>query len=74
MVKRFQEARDNQFLFQNVQNIEIFKIFEMFQNKLTLTIQKANAFSLLDYCSIFYCKYPPWVNLVQKLFELKFGT
>ena len=28
--KRVQEARDNQFLFQNVQNNEIFGIFKMF--------------------------------------------
>ena len=31
-VKRVQEARDNQFLFQNVQNNEIFGIFKMFKN------------------------------------------
>ena len=28
-VKRAQEARDNQFLFQNVQNNEIFETFKM---------------------------------------------
>ena len=32
MVKQAQEARDNQFLFQNVQNNEIFEIFKMFKN------------------------------------------
>ena len=43
--KRAQEARDNQFLFQNAQNNEIFKIFEWSNTivKLTFTTQKANA-------------------------------
>ena len=30
--KRAQEARHNQFFFQNVQNNEIFEIFRMFKN------------------------------------------
>ena len=30
--QRAQEARDNQFLFQNVQNNEIYEIFKMFKN------------------------------------------
>ena len=33
-IKRAQEARDKQFSFQNVQNNEIFEIFEMFKNML----------------------------------------
>ena len=32
MIKRAQEARHNQFFFQNVQNNEIFEIFKMFKN------------------------------------------
>ena len=35
-VKTAHEARDNQFLFQNVQN-ETFEIFKMFKNKMTFT-------------------------------------
>ena len=31
-IKRAQEARQNQFFFQNVQNNEIFEIFKMFKN------------------------------------------
>ena len=31
-IKRAQEARDNQFFFQNVQNNEIFEIFKMFKD------------------------------------------
>ena len=31
-IKRAQEARHNQFFFQNVQNNEIFEIFKMFKN------------------------------------------
>ena len=31
-IKRAQEARQNQFLFQNVQNNEIFEIFKIFKN------------------------------------------
>ena len=37
-VKRAQEARDNQFLFQNVQNNEIFEIFKMFKNNRWINI------------------------------------
>ena len=41
--KRAQEARHNQFFFQNVQNNEILEIFKMFKTKLTFTTQKTNA-------------------------------
>ena len=50
-VKRVQEARDNQFLFQNVQNNEIFGIFKMFKNNCWINIYKTKSkrFSLLDW-------------------------
>ena len=35
-IKRAQEARHNQFFFQNVQNNEIFEIFKMFKNILKI--------------------------------------
>ena len=60
-VKRAQEARDNQFLFQNVQNNEIFKIFEWSNTIviLTFTTQKANACSLLDWL---FCPVVPFLG------------
>ena len=38
MVKQAQEATDNQFLFQNVQNNEIFGIFKMFKNNRSINV------------------------------------
>ena len=68
-IKRPQEARHDQFFFQNVQNNEIFKIFKMFKNNSWIYVytQKANASSPWTVCSIFNWKYLFWVNLVQKL-------
>ena len=36
--KRAQEARHNQFFFQNVQNNEIFEIFKMFANNTWINV------------------------------------
>ena len=56
-VKRAQEARVNQFLFQNVQNNEIFEISRSKSSvELTFPIQKANPCSLLDW--LFVLLYP----------------
>ena len=68
-IKKAQEARHSQFFFQNIQNREIFKTFEMLKTtvELTLTTQKANACSLWTACSDFNWKYLFWVNLVQNL-------
>ena len=74
-IKRAQEARHNQFFFQNVQNNEIFEIFKMFKNnswinfyytksKRLFTTQKASPWTA---CSVFNWKYLFWVYLVQKL-------
>ena len=37
-IKRVQEARDNQFLFQTVQNNEIFEILKMFKNNSWISV------------------------------------
>ena len=60
MIKRAQEARHNQFFFQNVQNNKT-------TVELTFNTQKANACSPWTASSIFIWKYFFWVNLVQKL-------
>ena len=54
-IKRAQEARHNQFFFQNVQNNEIFEIFKMCKTtvEVTFTTQKANACSPWTACSVF---------------------
>ena len=68
-VKRAQEARVNQFLFQNVQNNEIFEIFKMFENNSWINVYctKANACGPWTDCCVFVWDYLFWVNLVQKL-------
>ena len=70
-IKWAQEARNNQFRFQNVRSNEIFEIFKIFKKNSLInvycTTQKANACSPWTVCSVFDWKYPFWVNLVQKL-------
>ena len=70
-IKRAQEARHNQFFFQNVQNNETFEILKMFKNnriELRFTTQKGSSCSPWTACSVFDWKYLFfWVNLVQKL-------
>ena len=68
-IKRAQEARHNQFFFQNIQNNEIFEIFKMFKNNSWINVYytKANAYTPWTACSVFNWKYLYWVNLVQNL-------
>ena len=70
-IKRAQEARHNQFFFQNVQNNEIFDIFKMFKNNSWINVYYTtflcNACSPWTACSAFNWKNLLWVNLVQKL-------
>ena len=68
-IKSDQEARHNQFFFQNAENNEIFEIFKMFKSNswINFTTQKANACSPWTAYSVFNRKYLLWVNLVQKL-------
>ena len=65
-IKRAQEARHNQFFFQNVQNNEIFEIFKMFKNNSRINVYyiKSNG---LDCLFCFRLEIPVLVNLVQKL-------
>ena len=75
-INRAQDARRNQFFFQNVRNNEIFETFKMFKTtvELTLTTQKAHACS--PFCCVVLCwagffvfdwKYLFFFFLVQKL-------
>ena len=48
-VKQAQEARDDQFLFQNAQNKDIFAIFKMFQNNCWINVYYAKSKRLLDW-------------------------
>ena len=59
-----QEARDNQFLFQNIQNNEIFDTFKMFKNNswITFITQKAKTCSTWTACSSIDWKYHFWGN------------
>ena len=68
-MKRAQEARHNQFFFQNVQNNEIFEIFRLFKHNSCINVyyKKGNACIHWTACSIFNWKYIFLVNLVQKL-------
>ena len=54
-INRAQDARHNQFFFQNVRNNEIFKTFKMFKTtiELMLTTQKAHACS--PFCCVVLC-------------------
>ena len=69
MIKRAQEARHNQFFFQNIQNNEIFEIFKMFKNNSWINVYytKSKHLQSLDDLLCFPLKYLFWVNLVQKL-------
>ena len=75
-VKRAQEARVNQFLFQIVQDNKIFKIKLGTIVELTLTTQKTNTYSLLDW--LFRSVVPSFGKFGPKTqncqFKLKFGT
>ena len=79
-IKRAQNARNNQFLFQNVWNNEIFEILKLFKNNrwININYQKANACISWSDCSAFDWKYLFLVNLIQKMqncqFKLKFDT
>ena len=68
-IKRAQEARHNQFFFQNVQNNEIFEIFKMFKNSswINAYYTKSKRLSSLD-CLFYFRLEIPFlgVNLVQK--------
>ena len=72
-IKRAQEARHNQFFFQNVQNNEIFETLKCLKRtaELAFTTQKLNTCSPWTACSVFNWKYLFWVNLVQKLKIIK---
>ena len=80
MIKRAQEARDNQFLFQNVQNNEIFEIFKMFKNCCWINVYYAKSKHLQFIGLLFY--FPLEIPFLGKfgpktkncLFELKLGT
>ena len=65
-VKQAQEARDDQFLFQNAQNKDIFAIFKMFQNNCWINVYYAKSKRLLDWLF--------WSKNSNYQFELKFGT
>ena len=75
-VKQAQEARENQFFFQNVQNNEIFEIFKMSKNNpwINEITQKANACSLFDllFCSVvpFWGKFCPKTQIVSLSWNL----
>ena len=80
-IKTAQTAKNNQFLFQNYQNNEIFEIFKMFKNNCwtTFTTQKAKAWSPWTACSVFDWKYHFLVNLIKTVrekcqFKLKFSS
>ena len=69
-IKRAQEARHNQFLFQYVQKMRSLRSSKCLKTtvELTFTIQKTSACSPWTACSVFNWKYQfSWVNLVQKL-------
>ena len=68
-VKWAQDARDNQFLFQNVKIMRFLRSSKCSKTtvELTFTTQKASACSPWTACSVFDWKYPFWVNWVQKL-------
>ena len=68
-IKRAQEARDNQFLFQNGQSNEILEIFKMFRNSSWTDIcyTKSKQTLVVFGFFIFNQKYPFWVNLVKIL-------
>ena len=75
-VNQAQEARENQFFFQNVQNNEIFEIFKMSKNNRWINeiTQKANACSLFDllFCSVvpFSGKFGPKTQIVSLSWNL----
>ena len=67
-VKQAEVARVNQFLFQNVQNNEIFEISKMFKNNRWINVYYTKKQTLVVYWTgCFVLLYPFWVNLVQKL-------
>ena len=69
-IKRAQEARHNQFLFQYVQKMRSLRSSKCLKTtvELTFTIQKTSACNPWTACSVFNWKYQfSWVNLVQKL-------
>ena len=68
-IKRAQEARHNQFFFQNIQKMRYLRSSKCIKTtvELTFTTQKANSRSPWTACSAFNWKYLFWVNLVQKL-------
>ena len=67
-IKRSQEARHNQFFFQNILINEIFEIFKMFKNSwINVYYTKSKRCSPWTAYSVFDWKYFFWVNLIQKL-------
>ena len=68
-IKRAKEARHNQFLFQNVQNNEIFEIWKMFKNNSWINVYYTKSKRLQSLNCLFYFdwKYHFRVNLVQKI-------
>ena len=66
-VKRAQEARDNQFLFQNIKKMIFLRTLKCSKAtvELTFTTLKSNACSPWNVCSVFDCKCPFLVNLVE---------
>ena len=79
-IKRAQEARHNQFFFQNIQNNEILRSSKFVETtvELTFTTQNANTCSPWTTCSVFNWKYlflgkfGPKIQNYQ--FKLKFCT
>ena len=79
-IKRAQEARYNQFFFQNIQNDEIFEIFKMFKNNswIDFYYTKSKRLYSLDYLFYFQLE----ITFLGKFgptnqnygFKLKFGT
>ena len=66
-VKRAQEARDNQFFFESVQNNEIFEIIKIFKNNRWTIAYYTKSKCLLFIGLIVLLLNVFWVNLVQKL-------
>ena len=67
-IKRAQEARHNQFFFQNFQSNEIFEIFNMFRNNSWINVYYTKSKRLQSWLFCFQLEIPFFgVNLVQKL-------
>ena len=79
-IKRAQEARYNQFFFQNVQNNKIFEVFKMSKNNSWINVyyRKSKCLQSLDCLFCFWLEIPFLVKFGPKTqndqFKLKFYT